>query len=171
MTDGETDFDAVERAVRGRTFGTLSTLTRHDAPHATGVVYAVAPPAERLRLYVTTRTSTAKVANIRANPHVAFVIPVPHRLPLFPPRAVQFQGTAEVLGADDPAALRAFRASWFHRRILATEQRLLAEGETLCFVAIRPHATVFTYGIGMSAFEVLRRPRQAVGRTHLPTDR
>lgn len=171
MTEDETSFDAVERAIRRRTFGTLSTLTRHDAPHATGVVYAVSPPAERLRLYITTRTSTVKVANIRAKPEVAFVIPVPHRLPLFPPRAVQFQGVAEVLEAQDPAALRAFRASWFHRRILAAEQRILADGENLCFVAIRPHATVFTYGVGMSALEILRRPRQAAGRTHLPTGR
>jgi hypothetical protein len=34
-------FDGVEKALRQRTFGTLSTLTEQGEPHATGVVYAV----------------------------------------------------------------------------------------------------------------------------------
>ena len=88
-------FDDVERALRRHTFGTLSTLTEQGTPHATGVVYAVSAPDEPLILYVTTRTSTRKVRNIRSHPEVAFVIPVPRRfVPAFPPRAIQFQGTA-----------------------------------------------------------------------------
>jgi hypothetical protein len=57
--------------------GTLSTLTDEGRPHATEVVYAVSPNSEPLALYVTTR--------------------IPHRLiPLFPPKAIQFQGNASV---------------------------------------------------------------------------
>lgn len=90
---------------------------------------------------------------------------------MFPPGAVQFQGTATILGAGDPAALRAFESSWFHRRILAAEQRIVTEGAEVCFIGIRPHRTLFTYGIGMSALDTLRHPRQAIGRVHLPAER
>ena len=67
-------FDDVERALRRQTFGTLSTLTEQGTPHATGVVYAVSAPDEPLILYVTTRTTTGKVRNIRAHADVAFVV-------------------------------------------------------------------------------------------------
>ncbi len=164
-------FDEIDRAIRRRTFGTLSTLNRRGAPHATGVVYAVSPADQPLILYVTTRSTTAKVGHIRAHPAVAVVIPVPHRLPMFPPSAIQFQGSAAVVNADDAGAVGAFQKSWFHRRILAAEQRIVGEGGEMCFVAIRPNQTIFTYGIGMSALDILRRPRQAIGRTQLPAGR
>lgn len=165
-------FDRVERALRRRTFGTLSTLTERAAPHATGVVYAVSAPGEPLALYVTTRTTTRKVRNLRVHPEVAFVVPVPHRfLPAFPPRAIQFLGTATVLAADDEGANRAFESSWFLRRILATERRIVSEGGDLCFIQIRPQHKLFTYGMGMSVFDNLRRPRGAIGRVTLPVRR
>lgn len=110
-------FDEIDRAVRRRTFGTLSTMDRRGAPHATAVIYAVSPPDQPLTLFVTTRSTTAKVHHIREHPEVAFVIPVPHRLPVFPPSAVQFQGLATILEANDTAAIDAFQKSWFHRRI------------------------------------------------------
>ncbi|MGO9157839.1 pyridoxamine 5'-phosphate oxidase family protein [Mycobacterium sp.] len=69
-------FNAVERALRHQTFGTLSTLSEQGRPHATGVVYAVSPKGKPLILYVTTRTTTRKVRNVRAHPDVAFVVPV-----------------------------------------------------------------------------------------------
>lgn len=110
-------FDEIDRAVRRRTFGTLSTMDRRGAPHATAVIYAVSPPDQPLTLFVTTRSTTAKVHHIREHPEAAFVIPVPHRLPVFPPSAVQFQGLATILEANDTAAIDAFQKSWFHRRI------------------------------------------------------
>lgn len=172
MTEPDRAFGVVERTIRRRTFGTLSTLTRRGSPHATGVVYAVSPPSQPLMLYVTTRTTTVKVANVRTEPGVAFVIPVPHRgIPLFPPAAVQFQADATIVGADDTAALHAFEASWFHRRILGTEQHIVTEGANMCFIAIRPRRTLYTYGIGMSALDILRHPRQAISRIDLPAGR
>lgn len=107
MGAGRGDFAAVESALRSRSFGTLSTLSEQGRPHATGVVYAVSPPAAALALYVTTRSTTRKVRNIRARADVAFVVPVPRRLlKIFPPSAIQFQGTAEVLSHDDHEAVR-----------------------------------------------------------------
>lgn len=165
-------FGRVEKALRHNTFGTLSTLTGDGAPHATGVVYAVSAPDEPLNLYVTTRTTTRKVRNLRAHPEVAFVVPVPHRFfPVFPPRAIQFLGTATIVGADDEGGNRAFEGSWFLRRILATERRIVTEGGRLCFIRVRPNGTVFTYAIGMTVWDNLRQPRGAIGRVTIPEAR
>jgi uncharacterized protein YhbP (UPF0306 family) len=165
-------FDGVERALRQRTFGTLSTLTERRTPHATGVVYAVSAPDEPLALYVTTRTTTRKVRNLREHPDVAFVVPVPRRfVPVFPPRAIQFLGAATVVPADDEGANRAFESSWFLRRILSTERRIVTEGGDLCFIYIRPTSALFTYGMGMSLLQNVTRPRQAIGRVAIPAGR
>jgi hypothetical protein len=159
----------VEKIVRQRSFGTLSTVSRDGSPHSTGVVYAVAPPGDGMTLYVTTRRSTVKVQNILRHREVAFVIPVPRRLLFkFPPSAIQFVGSAEILDAEDDDALAAFRSSWFHRRILAAEERIVNEHAQMCFIAIRAGGTLFTYGIGMSPLHILRRPREAIGRVRLP---
>lgn len=167
----QTGFNAVERALRHQTFGTLSTLSERGRPHATGVVYAVSPKGEPLILYVTTRTTTRKVRNVRAHPDVAFVVPVPRRfIPGFPPRAVQFQGTATVVPGDHRRALCAFASSWFLRRILVAEQRIVTQGGDLCFICIRPDSTVFTYGIGMSLWHNARQPRDAIGRVKIRDD-
>jgi uncharacterized protein YhbP (UPF0306 family) len=165
-------FEGVEKALRQRTFGTLSTLTEQGAPHATGVVYAVSARDVPLILYVTTRTTTRKVRNIRAHADIAFVVPVPRRfLPVFPPRAIQFQGTATVVSAEDEEAAQAFSSSWLLRRILATEQRIVTEGGDLCFIRIRPERMLFTYGMGMSVLDNLRHPRAAIGRVAIPAGR
>ena len=169
MGAGHSDFDAIERALRRRTFGTLSTLTEQGRPHATAVVYAVSPAGEPLHLYVTTRTTTRKVRNIRTHPDVAFVIPVPRRFaPGFPPRSIQFQGTASVVSGSDEGAIRAFASSWFLRRILITERRIVAQGGELCFVRVHPDPTLFTYGIGVSLLENVRQPREAIRRVVIP---
>jgi hypothetical protein len=168
---GDNRLDTVLRALRRRKFGMLSTLSEHERPHATAVVYAVSPPAESLALYVTTRTTNRKARNVQARADVAFVIPVSRfYAPGFPPAAIQFQGTASVVPRTDEAALRAFRSSWFSRRILATEQRIVAQGGELCFIRIRPDPMIFTYGIGMSPLRTARHPREAIGRVAIPAN-
>ena len=172
MILGRNRFDAVVRALRRRKFGTLSTLSEKGRPHATAVIYAMSPHDEPVFFYVTTRTTTRKVRNIGVRPDVAFVVPLARLFaPAFPPRAVQFQGTADVVAGEDEGALRAFHSSWFLRRILSTEQRIVAQGGDLCFIRIRPDPVIFTYGIGMSVFETMRRPMDAAGRVAIPADR
>jgi hypothetical protein len=172
MTLQDKQFQHVERTIRRHTFGTLSTVSPHGFPQASGVIYAMSPPTQPVVLYVTTRTSTVKVAHIAQASAVAFVIPVPRRgLPLFPPAAVQFQATATILDSQDTAALAAFRSTWFHRRILRAEQRIVAETGDMCFIAIRPHRILSTYGIAMSAATIMRRPAHAISHVHLPAGR
>jgi len=165
-------FVDVEIALRQQTVGMLSTITEQATPHATGVVYAVAARDGPLALYVTTRATTRKARNLRTHPEVAFVVPVPRRfLPVFPPRAIRCLGTSTVVAADCEEANRAFESSWFLRRILATERRIVIEGGDLCFIRIRPEGTLFTYGMGMSVLDNVRRPRGAIGRVAIPSGR
>jgi nitroimidazol reductase NimA-like FMN-containing flavoprotein (pyridoxamine 5'-phosphate oxidase superfamily) len=72
MSAGHRSFDTIERALRRRKFGTLSTLTEQTRPHATGVVYAVSGVSEPLVLYVTTRTTTRKARNVAVSRRVVF---------------------------------------------------------------------------------------------------
>ena len=171
MISEERQFEAVERALRRRTFATLTTVTDAGRPHATGVVYAVSPPGEPLGLYVTTNARNRKIANLRANGEVAVVIPLPRRLRWLPPACVQFQGSAEILDGTDEDALRAFRANWFGRKILRIEHRIVASGGRLCFIHIRPDPVVFTYGFGMSLLALRRHAGAGAGRIAIPAGR
>ena len=172
MSVSHDSFDVIEQALRRQTFGTLATLTEQARPHATGVIYAVSPVGEPLAFYVTTRTTTRKVRNLRTHPDVAFVVPVPRRFaPGMPPRCIQFQGRATVVAATDEAAVRAFGSSWFLRRILVAEHRIVSGGGEMCFIRIQPDSTVFTYGIGVSLWANLRRPKEAIGRVTIPAGR
>ena len=47
----------------------------------------------------------------------------------------------------------------------------MAQGGDLCFIRIRPDPVIFTYGMGMSVFETMRRPMDAAGRVAIPADR
>ena len=47
----------------------------------------------------------------------------------------------------------------------------MTEGGDLCFIRIRPAQTLFTYGMGMSVLDNVRRPRGAIGRVSIPPDR
>ncbi|WP_366654531.1 pyridoxamine 5'-phosphate oxidase family protein [Mycobacterium gordonae] len=83
-------FDALARALARRKYATLATLGEDGRPHATEVVYAMSKPGDPVCFYVTTRTTTRKVSNIRARASVAFVVPLARAwAPWFPPRAAQ----------------------------------------------------------------------------------
>jgi hypothetical protein len=165
-------FDAVERVLRKRRFATLATVTGDGRAHATGVVYAVAPPGEPLRLYVTTNARNKKVANIRANGNVAVVVPLSRAVvSVLPPACIQFQGRAEVVDGTDEGALRAFGSTWFGRTILKTEHRIVAGGGRLCFLRIDPDPVLFTYGFGMSLLTLRRHAGEGASRLQLPAGR
>jgi hypothetical protein len=103
----------------------LGTVTKGGRPHATGVTYGLSPVGRLLQLYVTKRTRNKKVHNIAFNPSVSFVVPLFWRVLTFvPPACIQFQGTAEIVGADDATAIEAFQTTYVLRRILRMEFEL-----------------------------------------------
>jgi general stress protein 26 len=147
------------KAVAKRSFCTLATSSDAGRPHVAGVIYS----AVGTTFYVSTLRDSRKARNIAANPRVAVSVPV-RRLPIGPPSAVQFQGTAEILDNDDP-----------HVRELAAAGRLKAisaHGElelpTGCVLRITPGRRLITYGLGMSLRRLLRDPLDAAGVVELP---
>jgi hypothetical protein len=161
-------FDALARALARRKYATLATLGEDGRPHATEVVYAMSKPGDPVCFYVTTRTTTRKVSNIRARASVAFVVPLARVWAPCSRPGPRSQGTAEVVDGADEDALRAFGSSWFGRRVLSTERRIVSHGGDLCFIRIRPDPVIFTYGVPSSSG--LRWWRQALAQ-HRPQRR
>ncbi len=147
-------FEEVERQLRKRSFGILGTVTPKGAPHATCVLYGVSPPEEKLALYVVTERHYRKTRNVLADPHVWFVVPVPHAILRFvPPSCIQFPGAADVRSLDDPVG----RAAFGQDRILrmSIEQAERDEYDAV-FLRVRPGKRVFGYGLGISLLELRR---------------
>ena len=83
------------------------------------------------------------------------------RIPVGPPSAIQFQGTADVLALDDPGLLDLV-ARGFLKTVTGHGE---LERAGACFVRITPGRTVHTYGLGMSLWRLAREPLDAGGRS------
>ena len=163
-------FDSVEREIRDRSFGVLSTISVDHRPHSTGVLYGVSSRDRPFALYVTTNRDNKKARNIGRNPNVSFTIPIPRRLLRFlPPHCVQFQGTAQIISFDDQDARNAFSQSVVLREGLKLEGKHV--GPKATFIRIRPDQTIHTYGLGLSFLELLRNIRNATSRVEIPSSR
>ena len=145
-------FDYIEKQLRKKTFGILTTVTPQGRPHSVGVVYAVAPLGQPCCLYLITRPVLKKARNIRDNPNVSLVVPFPHYLfRSIPPRCIQFQGKAELLPIDDPIVIKAFQSSIVLKRSMEHSLRL---GESV-FIRIVPDKKIFCFGIGANILQFL----------------
>lgn len=145
-------FDYIERQLRGKTFGILSTVSKDGRPHSVGVVYGVSAPDQPFCLYLITRPVLKKARNISHNPNISFVVPFPHYiLRLLPPACIEFQGRAEIISIDDPAAVKAFQSSIVLRRSIEYSLRL---GESV-FIRIVPDQRIFSFGIGAGVLKFL----------------
>lgn len=97
-------FEYIEKNLRKKTFGILSSVSPEGKPHSVGVVYGVAPPNSPFSLYILSRPVLKKSRNMIKNPNISFVVPFPHYLLRFvPPSCVQFQCIAEQIPIDDPS--------------------------------------------------------------------
>jgi hypothetical protein len=150
---------AATRALASRTYCTLATASGTGHPHAAGVLYA----AVGTTFYVSTLRGSRKARNIAVNPRVAVTVPV-RRSPIGPPSTVQFQGTAEVLGLDDPG-LRELAAAGRLKPVTSHGELELPGG---CFLRITPGRRLLTYGLGMSLLHLIRNPLDAAGAVELP---
>lgn len=145
-------FDYVEKQLRKKNFGILTTVTPEGRPHSVGVVYAMAPPGSPFCLYLITRPVLKKARNIHDNPNISFLVPFPHYLfRSIPPSCIQFQGNAELLPIADPAVVEAFQRSIVLKRSMEHSLRL---GESI-FIRIVPDKKIFCYGIGANLLQFL----------------
>lgn len=110
-------FAYVEKLLRRKNFGVLTTITPKGKPHSIGVVYAVSPSTEPFCIYLITRPVLKKARNIQTNPNISFVVPFPHYVfRIIPPACVQFEGKARLVPIDNPIALKAFQNAIVLRR-------------------------------------------------------
>ena len=149
----------IRRAIAKNSFCVLATASAKNRPHAVAILYA----AVDLDLYFLVGGATVKVRNVRENPNVAVSIPV--RKHLFgPPMAVQFQGVGQVLAADDPHIKELLEAG--RLKHIASFGALKTPG--VCFIKVTPHRRIFSYGLGVSLFRLLRDLSQGARSVELP---
>lgn len=147
-------FPKIERWIRKKKFGFLGSITKEGRAHVTGVMYAPAPPGGPFSLFILTGTRVHKTRNVRANPNVSFGIPFAHHLARpAPDFCVQFQGTAEVLRFNHPAAQEALRRRRMMRRTL---KKTPLDTRERVVVRVVPDARVHGFGLGMNLVKLLR---------------
>ena len=143
-------FSNIEKQLRKKSFGIITTITPQAKPHAVGVVYAVAPANEPFSLYFISSPTSKKVRNIRKNPNIAFVVPFPHYfIRPIPPSCIQFQGKAQLIPSQDPHVTKVFQSTFVLRRSL---KHGIEMGE-LVFIRIVPNEKIFCWGIGVSFWQ------------------
>jgi general stress protein 26 len=147
--DEARQLQAVERAIARHSFCVLATSSAANRPHAVGILYA----AVGFDLYLLIGGETIKARNIRENPRVAVSIPVRTiPIPMAPPMAVQYQGTAELLTVDDPEITTLLRDGKLKK--ITGLGALKAPG--VMFVRVRPGRRIASYGIGVSPLSLMR---------------
>jgi nitroimidazol reductase NimA-like FMN-containing flavoprotein (pyridoxamine 5'-phosphate oxidase superfamily) len=167
------DRELVIRAVAKRSYAVLGTVSEAGFPHSAGVIYqavlseparaaGAGPEPAPFVLYTSTMLSSRKARNIETNPRVAVTIPI-RRLPVGPPSAVQFQGTAQIVELTDPELGRLADAGLL-KAVTGHDELELPGG---CFLRIRPGKRLNTFGLGMSLRQLIGDPLSAGGTVEL----
>ncbi|MGY5858512.1 MAG: pyridoxamine 5'-phosphate oxidase family protein [Candidatus Thorarchaeota archaeon] len=170
MTDGKYSFDFVEKEVRKKSFGVLTTIDSKNRPHSTGIIYAVGSPDSSFALYCIVGKKYAKVRNIKRNPNVSLVITYPHYWIRFAPAStVMFRGTAEILPDSDPGGRWAMSQTRVGRMNLQTEAEDI--GMEFVYIKITPEPTVFCYGVGFGIMEMRRDLANLDYKVTIPEER
>jgi len=162
-------FEMLENTIRNRSYGVLSTISREGRPHSAGVSYAVSDRTEPFGLYIVTDGRSKKARNITRNPQVSFVIPVPRWFGFLPPSSIQFEATAAIIPLSDETSRMTFERSFITKRILSLQ--LAQKSEVSTFIRVRPSSVMFTYGVGLSIFQLMKHVEGAAARVEIPPGR
>lgn len=149
-------FEFIEKQIRKKMFGIISTIDQNGRSHSTGIVYGTAPSKSKFALYILTHRNYKKVKNIEENNSVSFVIPFPHHILRFVPAScVQFQGTAEILPFSDKEAQESFNAgSKILKMNLKQVSKRKDKEQGVVFIKINPDRKLYCYGLGFSLIEL-----------------
>ena len=170
MTENRFSFQSVERAVRSKTFGVLTTIDSKGRPHSTGIVFGVSPPTSPFALYVLVGENYAKVRNIRTNPQVSLVVTFPHYYIRFVPASyAMFRGKAEIKPYTDTDGRWAMNQKRIQRMKVRDEAE--AAGVPMVFIKIVPEPTVFCYGLGYGIMEMKSDPTRLGYKVVIPKER
>jgi general stress protein 26 len=170
MSEKRFTFENVEKAVRKKTFGVLTTIDSKGRPHSTGIIYAVGSPDSPFALYILVEVNYAKVRNIKRNSNVSLVVTFPHYWVRFAPASyVMFRGTAEILPSSNSDGRWAMSQTRIGRMNLRTETKLI--GTELVYIKITPEPTVFCYGLGFGIMEIRGDHENAAYKVTIPANR
>ena len=165
-------FDTVLKELQKSHFGVLSTVTKDGRSHSAGVFYSLSPSARPLEIYVMTRTKLKKARNIMNNSNVSFVVPLRRRFLTFVSSpCIEFQGHAEIIDWKDEIGVAAFKTSFMGRTIVNAYDDMYRQGDTtICFLRITPDPTIFTYGVGVSVWEMRRHMETGSAKVEIPLE-
>lgn len=151
----------IERMIRKKSFGIISTVSPNGWSQSTGVLFGVSEPLDDFKVYIFTGKSYKKTQNIMNNPHVSFLIPFPHYYFKFAPSStIQFQSIAKILPLSDQTALHSFTKKRILKSITdLTEEDI--EKDDLVFIELTPHKKYNCYGIGFSLLQLAKNPENA----------
>lgn len=146
----------IAKALRKKTFATLATVSPKGRSHSAGVVYDFVDGA----LWIHTMRDGRKGRNIAHNRHVGVCVPY-RRLPVGPPYTLHFQGVAELVPLDDPAAVSHYEAG----RLNSISGHGAMEMDGACFVRTTPTGTIHSFGPGVPVLDLARNPLENGARS------
>ncbi len=166
----EKTLEQVEKKVREKNFGILSTISPSGWVQSSAVQYAVSQRESIFALYVLSDGTYVKVKNIQQNPKISFLIPFPHHILRFiPAPTVSFQGTAEVVPFDDPVARAVYTGRAQKRMVRFTESSKYRE--TAVFLRLTPIRKLTCFGLGIKLTEMMKDPLNARYTVLIPSER
>jgi len=173
MSKKTLNFEFIEKEIRKKTYGILSTIDQNGNSHSTSVLYAVSPPESKFALYILTEKNYRKVKNVENNNSISFVIPFPHHFLRFvPANCVQFQGYGKIMPYNNFEAQQAFLAG---PKILKMniEQvgKMNSEYEDPVFIKILPKKNLYCYGVGINLMELRKNIESGSYTVSIPPDR
>ncbi|MFX1538465.1 MAG: pyridoxamine 5'-phosphate oxidase family protein [Promethearchaeota archaeon] len=163
-------FDFIEKEIRKKQFGILSTISPKEWVQSSGVHYGVSPKALNFALYILTDSRYKKVQNIQKQPRISFAIPYPHYyLRFIPPGTISFQGTAEILPFEDSDARKSYTKSSLRRMVRYTEKS--AYRDSAVFLKISPNKRISCFGLGVSLIKMMKDPEEGYYSILIPSTR
>lgn len=151
----------IRKTMAAKTFCTLATTSPAGRAHSAGVIYESVDGT----LWVHVSRNSRKARSIAANPYVGVCIPY-RRLPVGPPFTIHFQATAEIVAMDDPSVTRLLDAD----RLGSISGHGALEMVDGCFIAIRPHGMIHSYGPGARIIDLIRDPLNSGARSFPVSD-
>lgn len=168
MTSHSFTIEFIEKMIRKKSFGILSTVSPKGWSQSTGVLFGVSEPTEEFILYIFTDKSYKKTLNIMNNNHVSFLIPFPHfYLRFVPSSTIQFQSQAKILPLSNQKAMNSFKK----KRILKSMTNVTEEDynkDELVFIELKPYKKYNCYGVGYSLLQLSRNPENASYQIIIP---
>ncbi|MHA1217897.1 MAG: pyridoxamine 5'-phosphate oxidase family protein [Candidatus Heimdallarchaeaceae archaeon] len=164
------NFSFIEREIRKKTFGILTTLNSDESPHTTGILYGVSKPDTEFALYLLTSRNYRKVRNIQRNPKVSFIIPFPHHHFRFVPSGtITLNGVAKLVTVNTENIIEIFSEKRILKMIIADID--LEQDEEYVFIKIESDPKILCYGVGFGILKLRSSHTEGGYSVTIPNER